>query len=40
MTMRGKSLSFEAPEIEDLLHLEYGDSRTFPLGGRLASILV
>ena len=31
MTIRGKSLSFEAPEIEDLLHIEYSDKRTFPL---------
>ena len=31
MTVRGKSLSFEPPEVEDLLHIEYGDKRTFPL---------
>jgi hypothetical protein len=31
MTQRGKSLTFEAAEIEDLLHLEYGDKRIFPL---------
>lgn len=31
MAQRGKSLSFEAPEIEDLLHIEYGDRRLFPL---------
>ena len=31
MTQRGKSLSFEPAEIEDLLHMEYGDKRTFPL---------
>lgn len=31
MAQRGKSLTFEPAEIEDLLHLEYGDKRTFPL---------
>ena len=31
MTQRGKSLTFEAEEIEELLHLEYGDKRTFLL---------
>jgi len=31
MSQRGKSLTFEAAEIEDLLHVEYGDKRTFPL---------
>lgn len=31
MAARGKSLTFEAPEIEDLLHLAYGDRRVFPL---------
>jgi hypothetical protein len=31
MSQRGKSLSFEPAEIEDLLHIEYGDKRTFPL---------
>ncbi|WP_245511270.1 MULTISPECIES: hypothetical protein [unclassified Mesorhizobium] len=31
MSQRGKSLAFEPAEIEDLLHLEYGDKRTFPL---------
>jgi len=31
MTQRGKSLSFESEEIEELLHLEYGDKRTFSL---------
>jgi hypothetical protein len=31
MTQRGKSLTFEAPEIEDLLHMEYGDKRMFAL---------
>ena len=31
MSQRGKSLAFELAEIEDLLHLEYGDKRTFPL---------
>lgn len=31
MSQRGKSLTFEPAEIEDLLHLEYGDKRTFPL---------
>lgn len=31
MTQRGKSLTFELPEIEDLLHMEYGDKRMFAL---------
>ncbi len=31
MSQRGKSLSFEPAEIEDLLHMEYGDKRAFPL---------
>lgn len=31
MTQRGKSLTFEAEEIEELLHLEYSDKRTFSL---------
>lgn len=31
MSQRGKSLAFEPAEIEDLLHIEYGDKRTFPL---------
>ncbi|MDF3217940.1 DUF262 domain-containing protein [Mesorhizobium sp. M7A.F.Ca.CA.001.09.2.1] len=31
MSQRGKSLTFEPAEIEDLLHMEYGDKRTFPL---------
>lgn len=31
MSQRGKSLTFEPAEIEDLLHIEYGDKRTFPL---------
>ena len=31
MAQRGKSLSFEPAEIEDLLHMEYGDKRMFPL---------
>ncbi|MEO6092893.1 MAG: DUF262 domain-containing protein [Novosphingobium sp.] len=31
MSQRGKSLMFERPEIEDLLHLEYGDQRMFAL---------
>lgn len=31
MSQRGKSLTFEAAEIEDLLHMEYGDKRAFPL---------
>jgi hypothetical protein len=39
MTMRGKSLSFEAPEIEDLLHIEYGDNRMFPLLSLLFSFV-
>ena len=31
MAQRGKSLSFEPAEIEDLLHMDYGDKRMFPL---------
>jgi len=31
MAQRGKSLTFEAAEIEDLLGMEYGDRRIFPL---------
>ncbi|TIO04401.1 DUF262 domain-containing protein [Mesorhizobium sp.] len=31
MSQRGKSLTFEPAEIEDLLYIEYGDKRTFPL---------
>jgi hypothetical protein len=31
MAQRGKSLTFEAAEVEDLLHMEYGDKRMFPL---------
>lgn len=31
MTQRSKSLTFEAAEIEDLVHMEYGDRRTFAL---------
>jgi hypothetical protein len=31
MTQRGKSLTFEAAEIEDMLHMEYGDRRMFAL---------
>lgn len=31
MAQRGKSLAFEPAEIEDLLHMEYGDKRMFPL---------
>ncbi len=31
MAQRGKSLSFEDAEIDDLLHLTYGDRRIFPL---------
>lgn len=31
MTQRGKTLFFEPEEIEELLHLEYGDKRTFLL---------
>jgi hypothetical protein len=31
MAQRGKSLTFEAAEVEDLLHMEYGDKRVFPL---------
>lgn len=31
MAQRGKSLNFEEAEIDDLLHLPYGDRRVFPL---------
>jgi hypothetical protein len=31
MSQRGKSLSFEQAEIEDLLHMQYGDKRMFPM---------
>jgi hypothetical protein len=31
MAQRGKSLTFEPAEIEDLLHMDYGDKRIFPL---------
>lgn len=31
MSQRGKSLTFEPAEIEDLVHMEYGDKRVFPL---------
>jgi hypothetical protein len=31
MTQRGKSLTFEPAEVDDLLHMEYGDKRLFPL---------
>lgn len=31
MAQRGKSLTFEPAEIEDLLHMEYGDKRLFAL---------
>lgn len=31
MTQRGKSLTFELAEVEDMLHLEYEDKRTFVL---------
>lgn len=31
MAQRGKSLTFEDDEIDDLLHLPYGDRRVFPL---------
>jgi hypothetical protein len=31
MAQRGKTLTFEPEEIEELLHLEYGDKRTFLL---------
>lgn len=31
MAQRGKSLSFEPEEIDDLLHMQYGDPRIFPL---------
>jgi len=31
MALRGKSLEFGAAEIDDLLEIEYGDRRTFPL---------
>ena len=31
MIRRGRTLTFEPAEIEDLLHLEYGNPRTLPL---------
>lgn len=31
MSQRGKSLAFEPAEIEDLIHMDYGDKRVFPL---------
>lgn len=31
MSLRGKTLVFELAEIEDLLHMDYGDKRIFPL---------
>jgi len=31
MSVRGKSLTFEPAEIEDMLHMEYGDRRMFAL---------
>jgi hypothetical protein len=31
MAARGKSIDFSAPEVEDMLSLEYGDRRLFPL---------
>lgn len=31
MVQRGKSLSFEPAEVEDLVHMEYGDKRLFAL---------
>lgn len=31
MAQKGKSLAFEAAEIEDLVHMEYGDKRMFAL---------
>lgn len=31
LAQRGKSLTFEPAEIEDFLHMEYGDKRLFPL---------
>jgi hypothetical protein len=31
MTLRGKSLTFEPAEIEDMLYMEYGDKRMFAL---------
>jgi hypothetical protein len=31
MAQKGKSLSFEAAEVEDLLDMDYGDRRVFPL---------
>ncbi len=31
MAVRGKSLAFEPAEIEDMLHMEYGDKRMFAL---------
>jgi hypothetical protein len=31
MAARGKSIEFSAPEVEDMLSLQYGDRRLFPL---------
>ncbi|MFD1797870.1 hypothetical protein FQV27_18245 [Paracoccus aurantiacus] len=39
MIQRGKSLTFETEEIEELLHLEYGDKRTFSLLSLLFSFV-
>jgi hypothetical protein len=39
MTQRGKSLTFEAAEIEDLLYMEYGDKRMFALLSLLFSFV-
>jgi hypothetical protein len=39
MTQRGKSLTFEAAEIDDLLHIEYGDKRLFALLSLLFSFV-
>jgi hypothetical protein len=39
MTQRGKSLTFEAAEIDDLLSMEYGDKRMFALLSLLFSFV-
>ena len=38
MTQRGKSLTFEPAEVEDMLHMEYGDKRMFALLSLLVSL--
>ena len=39
MTQRGKSLTFEPAEIEDLVYMEYGDKRMFALLSLLFSFV-